>query len=225
MQKLTEEQFNILAGIKASKNVNMGYRADGSVYNKNEYYRNEVFAKSLVSELYENIVYKEDFEISPEESMANLFAESILSYKTVENIAKAYNNRIPASMNNDDLKKYAKDQADQLTEMWAQETKFQMIEIENFKEGCEERGITPSSNFLCENFGLYNEFNNLMNVEKSDDGDFAKAVISEMSNDDKMKLAFRIDTFKNALNSIGVDTSDKDISTKIHEAFEKNLFI
>lgn len=219
---VSKEDMYMLVGQKLNNSVSPLFRNE-SINNIVE--KQEKFAKKVVENLYENIVYKEDFEINPEESMANMFAESILNYKTVENIAKVYNNRLPAGMNLDNLKSYAKAEADQLTEMWAQEAKYQMIEIENFTEGCAERGIAPSQSYLCENFGLFNEFNNLLNTEKGNDGDFGKAVISEMDNDDKMKLAIRIDTFKNALTSIGVNANDKEISNKIHEAFEKNLFV
>lgn len=225
MDRLTEEQFNILAGIKSSRGNNFGVRADGSKFDKNEYYRNELFAKSLVKELYENIVYKEDFDIDPRDAASMLFAESILNYKNVEKVANSFRNRIPAGMTDSEIKEYAKDQADQLTELWAQEAKFQMIEVENLKEECETRNITPSSKYLSEKFGLFREFDDLMSIEKGNDGDFAKAVISEMDNSDKMKLAIRIDTFKNALTSVGIDANEEELNRKVHEAFEKNLFI
>lgn len=225
MERLTEEQFNILAGIRSSRGNNLGVRPDGSRFDKNEYYRNELFAKSLVKELYENIVYKEDFEIDPRDAASMLFAESILSYKNIEKVAESFKNRIPAGMTDSEIKEYAKTQADQLTEMWAQEAKYQMIEVENLKEECESRNITPTSDYISENFSLFREFNDLMTMEKGEDGDFAKAVISEMDNTDKMKLALRIDTFKNALTSVGIDANEDELSKKVHEAFEKNLFI
>lgn len=187
--------------------------------------KRELFAKEVVKNLFESFIYNEDFDINEEEKSSTLFADFVLNRSNISNIVKSTTTSFPSSLTESVIKDLAKEASDTLIKAWIEDGRFQMIEMEEFINRLSENNKEINKDILMKKFPLFREFDYLANVKKSDDCSLTEALINEMTDLERSKLALRINGFKGALNSIGVDVGKESISKRIDEEFEKNLFI
>lgn len=219
---LSKEDMYTLVNQKLSNSVSPLFRNEtiGNIIEKQE-----KFAKKVVENLYENIVYKEDFEIEYKDKASTRFANKFVTESIANSICKSTLGKIPTNMSDELMTENAKSIADRLTKSWLEDSKYQLIEIENFKETMESRNIPLNESIMNEKFGLLKEFNRIHNIQKSEEGDLASALISEMEDKDKMILSMRINAFKGSLDALGFDLNNDKLSTSIYDEFGKNLFV
>lgn len=179
-----------------------------------------LFAKELVKNLYENIIYREDFDIADSERASSKFAESILNAKTINQINDSTMVKLPLHISESTIKDTADKLADSISLGWFEEAKWQIVEAKRIEENFTGKDLEKH---LAFKFSLFKEFNALDKIQKSDDGSLTEAVIANMDASEKLNLAIRMDAFKNSLSAIGLDITSDKISAKIQEAFDINL--
>lgn len=183
------------------------------------------FATKVVANLYENIIYKEDFEIKDEDKASVRFARRFVTEGIAHKVCSSILGKTPCNMTESLISESAESAAKNLTKIWVEDAKFQMNEIEVYAESNSLKELPVSEKFLVERFSFFREFDRLKNMTKTADGDVGVALISEMDNKEKMLLAVKINAFKGALGAIGFDTKDQKLSEAIYEEFNKNLFL
>ena len=183
-----------------------------------------LFARTLVKNIYENIIYKEDFEVEENDSMSSRFANSVITNQVAGEIYKTSISSIPLSAPAERFVEAADILADQLTLDWFDDSRLEMVAADEAIKSNESKGVKVSEGALASKFDVFKEFKVLSEITKTDDGDVSTALISEMSDLEKSKLALKISTFKKCLEAIGIDTKSERMSNIIKEEFNKNLF-
>lgn len=219
--------FNLTESEKALL-TNHLFKHQVSSFNSNPVLENEekyaFYAKELVKNLFENIVYKEEFECEEQDTSAYQFAETFVTSNMASKIVNSTMKAFPSSVSNEILKECALNNALTLTKMWLEDGKHQLIEVEEYTNTLNEKSLEVDQELIKEKFRLFEEFDKLVNTKKDESGDVTKSLISEMSYDEKMKLALRLNAFKGALESIGFDLKTEDLNKAISREFDKNLF-
>lgn len=184
-----------------------------------------IFAKKVVEKLYENIVYKENFDIDSKDKSSTRFSNKFVTESIANKICKSTLGKMPTNMSEETMEESAQFIANNLTKSWTEDSYFQLIEIENFKNTMESKNIQLNEEVMNNKFGLLKEFNKVFNTQKTSDGDVMNALISEMDDKDKMILSMRINAFKGSLDALGFDLNDDKLNNSIYEEFGKNLFL
>lgn len=219
--------FNLTESEKALLSDHL-FKNQVSAFSKNEILENEekymFYSKKLVKRLFENIVYNEEYDCQEEDKSSYIFSENFVNKSMASKIVNSTMNAFPSSVSFEVLEESAYMNADTLTKMWLEDGKHQLIEVEEYTNVLTEKSIEIDNNILKEKFSLFDEFDKLTNIKKDESGDVTKSLISEMSDDEKMKLALRINAFKGSMQSIGFDLDSKELIDAIEREFDKNLF-
>lgn len=189
--------------------------------------KRELYAKLLVKHLYENMVYREDFETEEKDKASFKFANFIVnSERVLNNINSKTMNGMPATITEDQIFDLSDSVSDNLTRMWVEDARQQIFEIDTLVVNAEENGKKLTENQLSSKFSVFKEFNDLDNIEESNsDADVASAMITNLSPEEKMDLAIKQSAFKNCLENLGVDVNSKIIANRINEEFKRSLYL
>lgn len=189
--------------------------------------KRELYAKLLVKHLYENMVYREEFETDEKDKASFKFANFIVnSEKVLNSISSKTMNGMPVTITEDQIFDLTDSVSDNLTRVWVEDARQQMFEIDNVVANAEEKGRKITESQLSSRFSLFKEFNALDNIEESNsDADLAAALITNLSPEEKMDLAIKQSAFKNCLENLGVDVKSKVISERINEEFKRSLYL
>lgn len=183
-----------------------------------------LYAKSLIKNLYENIVYKEDFEVEESDSLSSKFANIIITGKVANEVFQHSMKTMPTTVTDERVLEMASTVADQLTKDWFEDSKLELIAVEEAIANNEKREQKISESALASKFEVFKEFKILSEIKNEENGDVANALISEMTDLDKSKLAIKIATFKKCLEAVGIDTKAERMSKLIKEEFNKTFY-
>lgn len=179
------------------------------------------FARKLIQNIYENSLYKENFEVEEEDKQSYVFAKKFVTPAVANQIIESTIKNIAPSITEEEINVITDKTADNITELCIHDAKTQMIYINEQIEALGEDSSKVRPKALKEKFSLYKEFDRISNIKKTDDGDVENFLISEMSHEEIMVQAIKTNTFKKSLEHLGIDLSNRTLDSLINEEMKK----
>lgn len=179
------------------------------------------YATEFLKTLYENVVYNENIEMDENDKCSKMFADKIISMnkESVKKILENTGARFTKNSKLETIKEEARTSALSMIKIMFEDSSLQINEIEMLSEDVNN---TPER--IASLSSLFNEYKELSECKAKEDGSLKSMLLSTMTESDQLRLALRIDTFKNILSSAGIDMSKSVNKDFVNCEFEKNLF-